>query len=224
VQGAKSALEQLKREPGLIVTEEVEPEAFRQEKTPLAIAILAGVVVMAALGHPILVTAIAGCVLMVWTGCLKVNELHEAIQWNVIFLLAGIIPLGLALQRTGGTDLLASLATYSADFVPPLIVLAIVYALTVLMAELVSHSAAVVVMVPVGIAVAQTLGLNPRAFVLATMFAASMSFSTPVGYHTNTMVYGPGGYKFLDFTKVGLPLSLVMTLVTPLYIYWVWGL
>ncbi len=224
LRGTEAALEQLKREPGLIVIEEIEQEAFRTEKIPVALAIIAGVVIIAALGQPILITAIAGCVLMVLTGCLKVNELHEAIRWDVIFLLAGIIPLGIALQRTGGAQLLADLTTHSANYVPPLVVLIIYYLMTVILAEFVSHSAAVVVMVPVGVAIAESLGLDPRALVLASMFAASMSFSTPVGYQTNTMVYGPGGYRFLDYLRVGAPLSLLMAITTPLYIYWVWGL
>ena len=225
LRGATEALEQIKREPGFIVTEELEQEAFRTGKIPFALAIIAGVVGLAALGvQPILVTSIAGCVLMVLTGCLKVNELHEAIRWDVIFLLAGIIPLGLALQRTGGAELLASLVTHSADYLPPVVVLGFFYLMTVILAEFISHSAAVVVMIPVGVAIAESLGLDARAFILASMFAASMSFSTPVGYQTNAMVYGPGGYKFLDYTRIGAPLGLLMVITTPIYIYFMWGL
>ena len=161
---------------------------------------------------------------MVLTGCLKVNELHESVRWDVIFLLAGIIPLGIALQRTGGAQLIADFATFSAMYVPAIVVLMIIYLMTVILAEFISHSAAIVVMVPVGVAAAESLGLDARAFILASMFAASMSFSTPVGYQTNAMVYGPGGYKFLDYMRVGAPLSLLMAIVTPIFIYFVWGL
>jgi di/tricarboxylate transporter len=224
LRGTPSALEQIKREPGFIVTEEIQMEAFRTEKVPMTLAIIAGVVITAALGFPILVTALVGCVLMILTGCLKMNELHEAIRWDVIFLLAGVIPLGLALERTGGAQLLADLAAKSADHVSPLVVLVIFYTMSMILTGLISNNATVVVMVPVGVATAQTLGLDPRAFILAIMFAASTSFFTPVGYQTNTMVFGPGGYRFLDFTKVGLPLNLLLAIVTPLYIYLVWGL
>ncbi len=120
--------------------------------------------------------------------------------------------------------MLADLGTRSADYLPPVAVLAVFYLMSVTLAEFISHSAAVVVMVPVGVGVAEALGLDPRAFILACMFAASMSFSTPVGYQTNAMVYGPGGYKFLDYTRVGAPLSLLMAIATPVYIYLVWGL
>jgi di/tricarboxylate transporter len=225
LRGSAAAIEQIKREVGfIVVTETLEEEEYRRKKIPIALAIIAGVVLFAALGQPILVTAVAGCVLMVLSGCLQVNELHESIRWDVIFLLAGIIPLGLALQNTGGAKLLAELATLSADYAPPVVVLMIFYLMSVILAEFISHSAAVVVMVPVGIATAETLGLDPRAFVLASMFAASMSFSTPVGYQTNTMVYGPGGYKFLDYMRIGIPLSLLLAIATPIFIYLVWGL
>ena len=224
LQGERSALEQIKREPGFIITEEVQPEGFRTQKIPIALAIMAGVVLFAALGQPILVTSIVGCVLMVLTGCLNVNELHESIRWDVIFLLAGVIPLGLALEKTGGARLLASLAAQSAQYVPPLIVLGIFYAITMLFTEIISNNAAVVIMIPVGVATAKALGLDPQAFILAIMFAASASFATPVGYQTNTMVYGPGGYKFFDFTRVGGPLNLLLAILTPIYIYLLWGL
>jgi di/tricarboxylate transporter len=224
LRGNVGALEQLKREPGFIVTEEVQQEAFRTEKIPIALAIIVGVVLIAALGVPILVTAIVGCVLMVLTGCLQANELHESIRWDVIFLLAGVIPLGLALEKSGGAQLLADLAAKSAEHVPSLVLLGIFYVMAMLLTELISNNATVVLMVPVAVATAQALGLDPKAFILAIMFAASTSFSTPVGYQTNTMVYGPGGYKFLDFTRVGGPLNLLLAILTPIYIFLVWGL
>ena len=224
LRGNESNLEQIKREPGFIVTEEIELEAFRTEKAPIALAIVAGVVIAASLGPSILITALVGCVLMVLTGCLKMNELHESIRWDVIFLLAGVIPLGLVLERSGGAQLLADLTAQSANFVSPLVLLGIFYAITMILTGIISNNAAVIVMIPVGVAAAVSLGLNPRSFILAIMFAASTSFFTPVGYQTNTMVYGPGGYKFLDFARVGLPLNLILAITTPLYIYWIWGL
>jgi di/tricarboxylate transporter len=129
----------------------------------------------------------------------------------------------LALERTGGAELLASLTAGAADYVSPLILLGIFYAMAMILTELISNNATVVVMVPVATATAVTLGLDPKAFILAIMFAASTSFSTPVGYQTNTMVFGPGGYKFLDFIRVGGPLNLLLAIVTPIYIYFVWG-
>ncbi len=224
LQGPPGAIEQVKQERGFIVTEEPEIETFRTNKIPLALAIVAGVVLFAALGQPILVTAIAGAVLMVISGCLTVQELHESIRWDVIFLLAGMIPVGIALENTGGAELLADLAVDSAEYLPALAVLYIFYATTMILTELISNNASVVVMVPIGISTAVSLGLDPKAFVLAIMFAASTAFTTPVGYQTNTMIYGPGGYRFTDFPRVGGPLNLILLAVTPLYIWSIWGL
>ena len=224
LRGTKNAIEQIKHEPGFIVTEEIELEAFRTEKAWTALAIIAGVVLGAVFGVPILITALVGCVLMILTGCMKMNELHEAIRWDVIFLLAGMLPLGLAFEKTGGAQLVANLAAQSVAYAPPLVVLGVFYAITMILTGLISNNAAVIVMIPVGVATAQTLGLNATAFILAIMFAASTSFFTPVGYQTNTMVFGPGGYKFLDFTRVGLPLNFILAIVTPIFIYFLWGL
>ncbi len=222
--GPQFALDQVRRSAGFIVTEELEQEAFRPEKIPAVLAIVAGVVVVAALGVPILVTAMAGCVLVVLAGGLKIHELHESIRWDVIILLAGVIPLGLALERTGGAALLAGLAERAAHHVHPIFVLGLFYAISMLLTELISNNATVVVMVPVAAATAASLGYDPRALILAIMFAASTSFSTPVGYQTNTMVFGPGNYRFLDFLKVGGPLNLILAVVTPVAIYFLWGL
>jgi di/tricarboxylate transporter len=224
LQGAPAAIEQVKQERGFIVTEEPEIETFRTNKIPLALAIIAGVVLLAAFGQPILVTAIAGAVLMVISGCLTVQELHRSIRWDVIFLLAGMIPVGIALENTGGAELLADLAVDSADYVPALAVLYIFYATTMVLTELISNNASVVVMVPIGISTALSLSLDPKAFVLVIMFAASTAFTTPVGYQTNTMIYGPGGYRFIDFPRVGGPLNLLLLIVTPFYIWLIWGL
>jgi di/tricarboxylate transporter len=132
--------------------------------------------------------------------------------------------MGLALERSGGVALLADLAARSAHYTTPLIVLGIFYTITMLLTGLISNNATVVVMIPVGVATAEALGLDPKAFILAIMFAASTSFYTPVGYQTNTMVYGPGGYRFLDFTRIGLPLNILLAIVTPIYILLLWGL
>jgi di/tricarboxylate transporter len=224
LEGDQPAFDVLKRRPGFIVIEETRLESFRTNRIPVALAIVAGVVIVAALGQPILLTALVGSVLMVLTGCLRMSELHESIRWDVIFLLAGMIPLGLALERTGAAAYLADLVVRSAHFVPDLAVLMLFYLLTTILTEFISNNASVVVMVPIGIATAVSLGLDPRAFVLAIMFAASTSFATPTGYQTNTMVYGPGGYTFADFLRVGGGLNLLLTLLTPLYIYLFWGL
>ncbi|HRW10871.1 MAG TPA: SLC13 family permease, partial [Caldilineaceae bacterium] len=222
--GTPHTFEQIKHDPAFIVTDQVPLDTFRTQKIPLALAIISGVVVIAALGVPVLVTSVVGSVLMVLTGCLRVNELHEDIRWDVIFLLAGVLPLGLALERTGGAQLVADAAARFAGGFPPLIVLMIFYGAAMILTEFISNNATVVILIPVAAGAATALGLDPRAFILAVMFAASTSFMTPVGYQTNTMIYGPGGYKFLDFFRVGALLNLLLAVVTPFYIYWLWGI
>ena len=224
VQGSPTAIDLLRRRRGFIVTEEPRIESFRVRRIPMAVAIVAGVVGLAALGQPILVTAMVGAVLMVVTGCLTVTELHDAIRWDVLFLLAGMIPLGAALENTGGAQLLADLAVDAANYLPALGVLYLFYIVALLMTHLISSNPTIVVLIPVALATATSLGLDPEALALAIMFAASMSFSTPMGDQTNTLVYGPGGYRFSDYVRTGLPLNLLLSVLTPLFIYSIWGL
>jgi di/tricarboxylate transporter len=128
------------------------------------------------------------------------------------------------MENSGTTDWLAShLARIGGD-VPGLVLLIIFYLATNLLTEILSNNATIVLMAPIAASVAQTLGLNPLAFIFVTTFAASNSYLTPIGYQTNTMVYGPGGYKFYDFLRVGLPLNMILTLLTPLLISWFYGL
>ncbi len=198
---------------------------FRREKLPLALGIVGGVVGLAALGvTSIVVSALAGVVAMVATGCLKPGEVYDSVDWNVIFLLAGLIPLGLAMTRTGAADFLAFHVVNVAGGAHPLILLGVFYLLTAVLTNIISNNASVVLMIPVAVDVAVVTGLNPFAFALAVTFAASTAFMTPIGYQTNLMVYGPGGYTFGDFARVGGPLQLLMVVVTTLGIAYLWGI
>ncbi|MGF1481436.1 MAG: SLC13 family permease [Cyanophyceae cyanobacterium] len=225
VQGPQQSFIGLQTTRELLVLEQRELETLRQDKAGIAVAIAIGVVVVAALDWlPILVSALAGVVLMVVTGCLKPGEIYGAVRWDIIFLLAGLIPLGIAMDNSGTTAWLANnLVAMGGEF-SSYWILTFFYVITSLLTEIISNNAAVVLMIPVAAEVAQTLGLNPFAFMFAVTFAASNSFMTPIGYQTNTMVYGPGGYKFLDFTRVGGPLNLLLAVVTPLLIVWLYGL
>ncbi len=190
----------------------------------VVIVIVAGVVSVAALGvSSIVIAALAGVVAMVATGCLRPTEVYGAVDWNVVFLLAGVIPLGIAMERTGGAALLAELLVTNARALPPLVVLGLIYLLTALITEVVSNNASVVLLLPIAVDVAQRIGANAFAFVLAVTFAASTAMFTPIGYQTNLMVYGPGGYKFTDFFRVGASLQLLLTAVTTLGIGVFWG-
>ena len=197
---------------------------FRTEKIPIAIGIVAGVVALAALDVlPILVSALGGIVAMVATGCVKPNEVYSSVDWSVIFLLAGLIPLGVAMERTGAAEWLASVIVVNAVGLDTVIVLGAFYLFTALITNVVSNNASVVLMIPVAIDTAQAIGADPFSFVLAVTFAASTAMLTPIGYQTNLMVYGPGGYTFTDYFRLGAPLQLVLTVVTTLGIVYFWG-
>ncbi|MEQ9549250.1 MAG: SLC13 family permease [Coleofasciculus sp. G3-WIS-01] len=225
VQGPKQSFVGLQTSRDLLVFEQRDMETFRREKAGIAVAIGVGVVLVAAFNLlPILVSALAGVVLMVLTGCLKPGELYGAVRWDIIFLLAGLIPLGIAMENSGTTKWLAdNLVTLGSSF-SPYWMLTFFFLITALLTEILSNNASVVLLLPVAVQVAQTLELNPFAFMFAVTFAASNSFMTPIGYQTNTMVYSAGGYRFLDFFRVGAPLSLLMTVVIPPLIILLYGL
>ncbi len=225
VQGPKESFIGLQTTRELLVLEERDIETLRQNKAYIAIAIIVGVVIIAALNIlPILVSSLVGVMLMILSGCLKPGEIYGAVRWDIIFLLAGLIPLGIAMEKSGTNQLIAEYIVSLGGYLPSYWVLVLFYLTTALLTEILSNNAAVLLMLPVAVEVAKSLNLNPIAFMLAVMFAASNSYITPIGYQTNTMVYGPGGYRFLDFTRVGLPLTLIFTFIVPLLITMVYGL
>ncbi len=225
VQGPRQSFLGLQTSRDLLVLEQRDLETLRRDKAGIAIAIGLGVVITAAFNwQPILVSGLVGVILMVLTGCLKPGEVYGAVRWDIIFLLAGLIPLGIAMDKSGSTQWLADNLVALGGDLSGYWVLLFFYIITALLTEILSNNASVVLMLPVAVEVAKSLSLNPFAFMFAVTFAASSSFMTPIGYQTNTMVYGPGGYKFLDFTRVGAPLNLLMTLITPPLIILIYGL
>lgn len=225
VQGPKPSLSGLQHNGNLLVLKHQDLDAMRREKASIAIAIGLGVVVLTGLNLvTITVSSLLGAVLMVITGCLKPGELYSAVRWNIIFLLAGLVPMGIAMEKSGATEMIANGLVAIGGHLSGYWLLTLFFALTSVMTEVLSNSATVILFLPIAAEVAKTLDFNPLAFMLAVTFAASTSFMTPIGYQTNTMVYGPGGYKFLDFFRVGLPLSLLMMVLIPPLIIRIYGL
>jgi di/tricarboxylate transporter len=215
VQATVDSIERLDTNRNFIVAQEIERHDYRREKVPVAVGIVGLVVALAALDVvPIVVSALAGALAMVLTGCLRSTELYDAIQWDVVFLLAGVIPLGIAMESSGAAALLADGVVMTAEFLPLLAVLGVFYFVTALLTNVISNNASVVLMIPVAIEAASSLGAAVFSFVLAVTFAASTAFMTPVGYQTNLFVYGPGGYRFTDYVRVGGPLQLLLGVVT----------
>ncbi|MEO0809012.1 MAG: SLC13 family permease, partial [Cyanobacteria bacterium J06643_4] len=147
-----------------------------------------------------------------------------AVRWDVIFLLACLIPLGTAMQNSGATEWLASQLVNAGGNLSGYWMLTLIYILTVLLTAVLSNNASIILLLPIGVQVAQSIGLNPLTVIFVITFAASNCFMTPIGYQTNTMVYAAGGYRFLDFLKVGGPLSLIMTVITPPLAIWLYGM
>ncbi|MDR5657760.1 SLC13 family permease [Halodesulfurarchaeum sp. HSR-GB] len=225
IESDPDTVDRLADDPNMIVAGELAVQQFRSSKLPIAVGVVLSVVGVAALGIlPIMVAALGGVLVMIVAGIIKPAEAYDAVQWDVIFLLAGVIPLGRALSETGGADLLSTLVVSTADFLPTIAVLGLFYLLTAAITNLVSNQASVVLLIPVAVDAAAKLNANAFAFVLAVTFAASTAFMSPVGYQTNLFVYGPGGYDFSDYIRVGGPLQVILAVVTTLGIAAFWGL
>ncbi|MDB9515856.1 SLC13 family permease [Roseofilum reptotaenium CS-1145] len=225
IQGPRQSFLGLQTTRELLVLEEKPVDISRRQKAKTALGITTGVILLAAFNIlPILVSSLTGVVLMIMTGCLKPGEIYGSVRWDVIFLLAGLIPLGIAMNKSGATQWLAQNLIHLGGNFSGYWILFFFFIITSLLTEILSNNASVILMLPIAVEVAKTLDLNPYAFMYAVVFAASNSFMTPIGYQTNAMVYSPGGYKFFDFTKVGAPLSILMMFTVPLLINFIYGL
>jgi di/tricarboxylate transporter len=221
--GSKEDLARLRGDPNFLVLEQVEETSLRRKKIPIAVGLIAIVVALAAFNvMPILVSAIFGCIALVVTRCLTLDEAYAAIDWKVIFLLAGVLPLGLAMEKSGAAQLLGQSALGLGGAFGPIAVLAILYLLTAVMTEFMSNNATAVLMAPIALSTAAALGVDPKPLLMAVCFAASTSFATPVGYQTNMMVYHPGGYRYTDFMRIGVPLNIIFWMLAVYFIPRIW--
>ncbi|MGA9332932.1 MAG: SLC13 family permease [Rudaea sp.] len=201
------ALRHLRNDSGLVVLSERGDKRASRRKAPLAIAILIAVIALAGFGVlPIVVSAVIGCAAMAVTGCFSFEEVYEAMDWKVIVLLGAILPLGIALDKTGLAHHIVDAGMSLVGPHGPLAALLMVYLLTAVLTEMMGHNPSVVLMAPIAISIAHAMHVDAIPFVITVAFAAATSFATPVGYPTNTMVYAAGGYKFTDFMKIGIPL------------------
>jgi di/tricarboxylate transporter len=224
IQAPDEQIDRLRADEGFIVLDEVEAPQLRRRKAPIVLAVIALVVGLAALEVlPILVTALLGCVALVLTRCIDLDEAYKAVDWKVIFLLAGILPLGIAMERTGTARFIAEQAIAPIGPLGPVAVLAVLYLMTAVLTEMMSNNAAAVLLAPIAISTAVQQGVDPKPFLMAITFAASTGFSTPVGYQTNTMIFNPGGYRYTDFLRTGVPLNLVFWVLSVIFIPRFWS-
>ena len=211
------------RDPNFLIVSKKELPKYKTDKIILALSILAGVILTAAFNVlPIVVSALIGSVLMIITDCLNSEQAYEAINWKVIFLLAGVLPLGIALDKTGAAGMIAKGLTSLLGPFGPRAVLSGFFILTMIMTNIISNQASAALFAPIVIHAASSMGVSARPFLFAITYAASLSFITPVGYQTNTMIYNPGRYKFTDFVKIGTPLSIILWIVASFLIPLFW--
>lgn len=211
VHGRRERMESLRSHNGFLVLGPLEIETRRRHKAPLAVAIFVGMIGLVLVGLlPISAAAVLGTVLFILTGVMTMEEAYHAVEWKSVFLIAGMLPMGVAMQNTGAAQLLADTIISLVGGLGPRGLLLGLLTLTTLLTGFMSNAAAAVLVAPIAITAAQRLGLSPYAFVLGVGMAASSAFVTPVGHQANVLVYGPGGYRFFDYTKVGVPLTLLI--------------
>jgi len=227
--GTDNAIQNLRASEDIILmTNNAIQSKTSKWKIGVVLAAIAGIVISASTGiAPIAVSAIVACVVLFVSNCIRPKEGYGAVQWNLLFIIYGMLGMGLAMEETGASLWLAESLTRTITGIvapnwQPYIMLACVYLLTNLLTESLSNNAAAVLMATLALGIAESLGVSVRPFLFAVAIAASSSFATPIGYQTNTYVYGAGGYRFSDFTKAGLPLNILCLFISVFLIPLIW--
>ncbi|MGB7453682.1 MAG: SLC13 family permease [Lysobacterales bacterium] len=224
VQSTLENLAELKQSPDLLILDG-SIKLPRAGKAPISLAVISGVVALAAAKvMPIEISALLGCLVLILTGCLNWKDAMNALSTQVILIIVSSLALGLALLKTGGADYLANMFVYITFGAPPAIVLMSLMMMMGVLTNVVSNNAAAVIGTPIAIGIAQRLGLPLEPFVLAVLFGANLSFATPMAYQTNVLIMNAGGYKFGDFVRVGIPLTIITWLVLSGVLIWAYSL
>jgi di/tricarboxylate transporter len=221
--GTPGRLEMLQRGNEFLVLEPIEVQRKRKNKAPIAAGIMLlviGLAIFSSLG--IATSMVIGSVLMVITGCLSMDEAYESIDWRTVFLVGGMLSLGIAMENTGTAQYLANILLDAFGSFGPIGLLAGIYLLSALITQPMSNAAAIVLMVPIAVDTAIGLNVNHLTFTMAVVIGAATSFITPVGHKANVLVFGPGGYRFLDYTKVGVLLTIFLFIVSMIFLPILW--
>jgi di/tricarboxylate transporter len=219
VLGSEKQMQKVTKGEDLLLLSETEAQQFSFRKMIIVMLIAVAVVVAAAAGSTsIVISATIGALLMVLTRSISPEEAYNAIEWKVIFMLAGVLSMGTALEKTGGAAFIAQgiegiFSTYGNH-----VMLSVLFLITFLATNVMSNNATAALLAPIAISIAQSMGVSERPFLMAVTFAASLSFMTPMGYQTNTMIYAPGNYRFKDYLIVGTPLNLLLWLLASILI------
>jgi di/tricarboxylate transporter len=225
LEGAPEDIQRFAADMDLVDVSKPSERAYRRGKAPIAIAAMAGIVILAALDiAPILALAVIAVAVVLLTGCIDAEEAFSFVDGRLLALIFAMLAVGAALDHTGAIELIVGRAVPVLADLPPWVLVWAVYYMTTILTEIVSNNAIAVIMAPIAIALGQAMGVDPRPLVVAVMIAASACFATPIGYQTNMLVYGPGGYRFTDFMRIGIPLNLSLGVVVCLTIPLIWPL
>jgi len=215
LEGAPEDIKRLSQEMDLVDVTKPSARAFRRGHAPVAVLALLGVVGLAGLGlAPILPLSVIAVAIVLLTRCIDADEAFSFIDGRLLALIFAMLSIGAALEHTGAVALVVDAVSPGLTGLPPFLIVLAVFMLTTTLTEMVSNNAVAVVVTPIAIGLAQAMGIDPRPLVVAVMIAASCAFATPIGYQTNMLVYGPGGYRFTDFARVGVPLNLSVALLS----------
>lgn len=219
----EAKLEKLRGEMDFIIVEDIHHEIINKKKAPMAFAVFIGLIIFVSTGiADIMVCALAAAFLLILGGCIHLRDAYRSIQGNVLLLIAGTIALGVAMEKTGASRLYAENFLLLFQGLGPSAILCGILLLTSASTQLLSNNATAVLLVPIAISTALALGVNPKPFIIAVCFGASACFATPIGYQTNLLVFGPGGYRFNDYLKLGVPLNLLVLIMGTLFIPRIW--
>ena len=214
LEGTPADIQRLAADMDMVDVSHPSARAFRRGHAPIAIIALLAIVILAGLGvAPIFALSVVAVAVVLLSRCIDADEAFSFVEGRLLALIFAMLAIGAALEHTGAVALIVNGVAPSLEGLPPVIIIWVIYILTSVLTEMVSNNAVAVVVTPIAIGLAQAMGIDPRPLVVAVMIAASCSFATPIGYQTNMLVYGPGGYKFTDFMKVGVPLNMTMGLL-----------
>jgi len=219
LEGASEDIQRLAADMNLVAVSQPSERAFRRGHAPIVVAVLVAIVGLSSLGiAPILILSFIGVAIVLLTRCIDADEAFGFVDGRLLVLIFGMLAVGAGLEASGAVELIVDAVAPLLRGLPPFALVLAVYLLTSVLTEIVSNNAVAVIVTPVAIGLASTLGVDPRALVVAVMMGASASFATPIGYQTNTLVYGPGGYRFTDFLRIGVPLNIVTAVAASLVI------
>ncbi len=225
LEGAPEDIRRLSSEMDMVDVSQPSARAFRRGHAPIAIAALIAIVALAGLGvAPILALAVVAVAAVLIARCIDADEAFSFVDGRLLALIFSMLAIGAALEESGAVALIVGGVAPSLMLMPGVMVIYSVYLMTSVLTEMISNNAVAVVVTPIAIGLGHAMGIDPRPLVVAVMVAASASFATPIGYQTNTLVYGPGGYRFTDFLRIGVPLNLSIGLLASLIIPLIWPL